>query len=410
MCAFTVKKIFYSAIKMKIIVKFSSITRLTKFKIQAANLPCVSDKMSTKILQVALQEGNCELLERCLYEGTILTKDKWESLAIDDIFQHPNRGAIIGILLKNGFATDAKWMNGNNLLHLFTSDVNKEDEDGKTVAELLVSSGVSATEADNFGYTALHLSIRTKNKPLIRFLLMHSTNIINNPTPELPLHMAVVQADIEIINLFLHCGADIDVKDHCGKTALHVACYYHRDEIIKYLLQKGSCISAKDGTGATPLFILNSSKIECNDCSRAMILEFSKMKFDKLMIDDSDLYLTQQNQKHTELFEKCISELNEMAITIVSGSHTLYSVLKMSKNMKKLVKFIKNDNNIKNIKKNAMKLTYYKNDLNSILAEAIFLKESLQSIYDELNKIFYKYLPATILTKLSEILLIKMNE
>ena len=59
---------------------------------------------------------------------------------------------------------------------------------------------------------------------------------------------------IDIINILLEKGADINAKDNYGRTPLmHAIQYGCSEEVIKILLEKGADINAKDNYGWTPL-------------------------------------------------------------------------------------------------------------------------------------------------------------
>jgi ankyrin repeat protein len=48
-------------------------------------------------------------------------------------------------------------------------------------------------------------------------------------------------------------GADIDLQDNNGSTALHFAAQEQRPEVVKLLLDAGADIEKRDKHGATPL-------------------------------------------------------------------------------------------------------------------------------------------------------------
>jgi hypothetical protein len=57
------------------------------------------------------------------------------------------------------------------------------------------------------------------------------------------LHLATSFADIEIVNLLLEKGADIDICDFQGKTSLMGAVMHRRKDMVKLLLDKGAGIN-----------------------------------------------------------------------------------------------------------------------------------------------------------------------
>ena len=59
--------------------------------------------------------------------------------------------------------------------------------------------------------------------------------------------------DLEKVKLLIENGANIEVKDNNGDTALILASYYRRLEIVKYLVEKGANINATNDNGWTSL-------------------------------------------------------------------------------------------------------------------------------------------------------------
>jgi hypothetical protein len=57
-----------------------------------------------------------------------------------------------------------------------------------------------------------------------------------------------VEGHEAVVQLLLDNGANIDVKDNNGETALHWVCGAGREAVARLLLDKGADISAKDDT------------------------------------------------------------------------------------------------------------------------------------------------------------------
>lgn len=70
------------------------------------------------------------------------------------------------------------------------------------------------------------------------------------PHAWLPLNYATRKNKIEIANILISKGANVNAKDDYGRTALHDV---QTLEFTQLLLSKGADISAKDGYGMTPL-------------------------------------------------------------------------------------------------------------------------------------------------------------
>lgn len=74
-----------------------------------------------------------------------------------------------------------------------------------------------------------------------------------------PLQRAAWNGNLAIVRFLLDHGADVNVDDEHGRTALHMA---HRDaEIVRLLVAKGADLNAKDDEGETPLHLATKESI-----------------------------------------------------------------------------------------------------------------------------------------------------
>ena len=68
-----------------------------------------------------------------------------------------------------------------------------------------------------------------------------------------PLHFAVVSMHKEIAELLIRNGADVNAKDDLGLTSLYHAVIEEQKEIAELLIAKGADVNAKNNFGETPL-------------------------------------------------------------------------------------------------------------------------------------------------------------
>jgi len=69
------------------------------------------------------------------------------------------------------------------------------------------------------------------------------------------LHQAVVDGDIDQVNLLISKGADVNMQNRMGWTPLHTAVQNRRQAIVELLTTKGADVNAKDKRGQTPLHV-----------------------------------------------------------------------------------------------------------------------------------------------------------
>ncbi len=119
----------------------------------------------------------------------------------------------------------------------------------------------SAKDTFNPSITALYMAVRFGCENCTKFHLK------NSPIPpsiyanmgssdgDMPLHIAIHENHIKVVNILLEAGADINFRQKKFKNAIDFAVIYNRVEIIKMLLKKGADPNAMiQATKLTPLF------------------------------------------------------------------------------------------------------------------------------------------------------------
>jgi ankyrin repeat protein len=143
-------------------------------------------------------------------------------------------------------------------------------DEADRMVRLLLEAGADASRQDNNGYTALHYCVLSANWTVLPLLLdavdnhcsttdttlsvAEYVNLQDEETGSTALHHSVGKADALL--LLLGAGADPDVPNHDGSTALHHACRLNRLGAVHWLLAAGADVTICDKeTGSTPLHI-----------------------------------------------------------------------------------------------------------------------------------------------------------
>lgn len=69
----------------------------------------------------------------------------------------------------------------------------------------------------------------------------------------LPLGLAAMLGQVEVMRVLVDAGAEIDWRDRVGRTALSHAAEGPRVEPVRFLLDAGAAVDALDDDGLTPL-------------------------------------------------------------------------------------------------------------------------------------------------------------
>jgi cytohesin len=165
------------------------------------------------------------------------------------------------------------------------ADVNAKDEDGQTPLDRAVKFNVTTEIADllrkHGGKTgeelkpvepvaeaakpepptakapdiSIHDAVEEGNIEAVKQHLAAGTdvNVKGGRMVGTPLHYAALEAHKEIIELLIAKGADVNAKDKHGRISLHLAALGGHKEIAELLIAKGADVNAKGMTGWTAL-------------------------------------------------------------------------------------------------------------------------------------------------------------
>lgn len=104
----------------------------------------------------------------------------------------------------------------------------------------LLKKGVSVNAQDSAGYTALHYAARNGHYEICKILVENDaeTNVQTRCGRAAPLHRAAVQNHPDIVGLLLKHGANPNLKDADGYTALHKAITARSMSVCKMLIPR----------------------------------------------------------------------------------------------------------------------------------------------------------------------------
>lgn len=126
----------------------------------------------------------------------------------------------------------------------------------------LLDRGVVLTTKDEDGNTALHIAAGQVDNVEIVTRLVKGGSDINaiGHRGATPLHNAVRTADAEMVELLLHCNADLAINDEDKMSALHLAAENGQVDIARVLLQGGADVGARDGLGRTVVEVAKANR------------------------------------------------------------------------------------------------------------------------------------------------------
>lgn len=322
------------------------------------------------LLEAAIIQGDAKSVELLLKSGYKLDWDA-DFPAYSIIRHNHTRTDILLLLIEYGqLNPDFRNKAGRNFLFLYIIYAVENKNDAFEIAKKLVDYGVSVQELDEEGRSSLHVAAG------------------NNYD--------------KIVELILTNGVEVNVQSYDGWTALHTASYYNRYKIINLLLQRGADVSVINKNGKTPFSLVNPHRSCYNESIEAMVNELSKLSFKNLPISDTNLELIETTPAAKEYFLKCTAELNQMSNIKFYDPHSYFTMLKMSKNVKKLSCLTKNEDFVTNFKAGINRFSCYKNELLKIFKEATVLRDNLDAVQFRLYLVFGDFFPDTVIRNLSK--------
>ncbi|CAF1625633.1 unnamed protein product [Rotaria sp. Silwood1] len=86
--------------------------------------------------------------------------------------------------------------------------------------------------------------------------------IVHARTGATALHVACAKGYIDVIDILIRAGANINSVDNDGWTPLHAAAHWDKHDVIKFLLERNGDLDAKNYAGQTPLDVCDGVTYE----------------------------------------------------------------------------------------------------------------------------------------------------
>ena len=141
-----------------------------------------------------------------------------------------------------------------------------------------ISSGLNLNTVCEDGYSPLHRAVEghsdtvweTKNLDIIELLLEKGADVNGKDDNHYtPLHLSL---NSNISKLLIDHGADVNVKDCSGGTPLHSIIFEEDKDLVALLITNGADLNSMNEDGQTPLDYLTSAELEGVTAEIAVLL------------------------------------------------------------------------------------------------------------------------------------------
>ncbi len=200
----------------------------------------------------AIKEGQLEKIKQMLENNPKLLNSKDESgmsgVIVASYYSHPK---IVAYLVSKGATLD-----------VFEASMVG---DLSSMMNLLEHDKDLANAYSSDGFTPLHLAAFFGHMDAARFLVERRANInaiAKNSMKVTPLHSAVAHNQIEISELLISNGADVNAKQEHNFTPLHGAAQNGNVPLTNLLLRHGAKADVRTSDGKTPLDLTKEGGLE----------------------------------------------------------------------------------------------------------------------------------------------------
>ena len=142
---------------------------------------------------------------------------------------------------------------------MLSLQVDKEKvEDGRNRIKKLLGQQVASLDNQSIVGQSLHEAVLVGNLEGVKRHIVVKSDL-NQKDPNLQgqgasaLHIASIFGQLEIVELLIQAGVDLNQADREGSTPVHAAAFFCHEKILLSLLNAGAAPNQPDNKGTTPL-------------------------------------------------------------------------------------------------------------------------------------------------------------
>ncbi|MDA3838253.1 MAG: ankyrin repeat domain-containing protein [Candidatus Delongbacteria bacterium] len=164
---------------------------------------------------------------------------------------------IVKCLIKNGVDINNKIT--NKKLSILMIVVKNGDLD---MTKYLISEGADVNQYDKNCWTPVSYASYYNKNEILDFLLLQNgrKEDIKKKWPEIV--RAAYNGNIKQINNFISASIDVNTMNYLGRSALHYASERGNIELVEILINNGADVNLKDKNGVTPLMEASEKNVE----------------------------------------------------------------------------------------------------------------------------------------------------
>ena len=262
----------------RVLQEMSSIERACVLKAATVNSHSLGCARGDTALHyaVSLDYCSCDVLN-CLIENgaDVNVRKEYSKRTPLMIAAHCKNLNAVEFLLKHGAIVDLRDKLNKSSLHYGVERASRSSDTSFDVVSCLLNHGADINAPMNGKYTALMMACRSQHVRLVKFLLQQGANVqVKDKDGKTALHFACEltftwkPASCDLLNCLTENGADINALRKDNRTPLMVASSCGGVDQITFLIKRGANVHLQDKNGDTALHhaarnMNNSLEIVC---------------------------------------------------------------------------------------------------------------------------------------------------
>lgn len=271
------------------------------------------------------------------------------------------------------------------------------------IFQLLLAYGLSFEDCCFLKRTPLQHAVERGRVDFVSLLLQRGANVNRRTfSGNTLLFLAVNYEDEPMVNLLLKRRASVNAKTPTGETALHaILSKPHitltNKRILCLLLKYGADIGVKYYDGRIPLRDTDQEKV------KLIVREVAKLAFEGRLICLKNLEHLSQYRSLNNMYGKCLEQLSKMKSTIFYNDFSMYDILRMRRQPRKLIMLTKNKDFVAAFKScwKSQMFYIYGLELNDIFQGTLENKNILLLKESKLKEVFKDALPELVICEVA---------
>lgn len=215
---------------------------------QARVLESITSAKPYSPMMLACQNNHVSIVNSLLDHGDDIEKESQGRLSpLYTASQHGRAGIVETLIQRGAKVTTTYESEKSHPLYAASADGHVE------IVNLLLHAGAQLSNAGL--ETPLHVAAKFNRLDVVDVLVTAGANIdAINGDRTTPLFIASFIGHVDMVHLFLNRGANVEIADGRASTPLHAAATNGHVAIVAALLASGANVDAADENNATPLF------------------------------------------------------------------------------------------------------------------------------------------------------------